>query len=263
DPTSDSLTIGAAYHGNWNSFTINQTAGTLTSNSRFDMGGATGSGGSTYQSYYNLSGGRLDLNSHDFRLGYSNAGDGNRTYLNLSGSGILDFVNANVGRADLRISGGTLTGSGLFKMNHTDFNPLLWIDGSSALSISFGSMNAYNGGSATIRYTMDASGVTAMDVGTLNLNSGANVSMLEVDMTNWDGVSGLNNGHIILANYTTLNGTFSSVNVTGGSGTVVYDYDAGDGGTAIALYVVPEPGTLLLTGVGLMCCGMARRKKRR
>ena len=141
-----------------------------------------------------------------------------------------------------------------------------WMDGTGSTSVTMNTLNARNtvgtGGSATLRYTLDSTGVNYLNVNTLNLNTASDISILDLDFTNWDGTSGLVNNHLILADYGTLSGTFSSINMTGGNYSVVYDYDMGDGNLAVAV-VIPEPGTLALfaiAGLG-MVVGLRRRLK--
>ena len=73
----------------------------------------------------------------------------------------------------------------------------------------------------------------------------------------FDPAGTLDDDAYVLANYTSLTGTFASASLPTGY-TLDYDYQ---GGNQIALVVVPEPGQLLLGWLGLAAAGWLGRRR--
>lgn len=259
---SATLNIGAnitsaAYTtiGSFTQATVNHTAGVFALGGRFDLGNQ-GSGG---RSVYNLSGGTLDVNSEDFRFGYNATGS---LSMNVSGTGNMKFRNMAFHQGALNISGGSVTSTGTLNMNAGEGTAsIIAINGSNSKSVNFNRLNAFSSrGSATLRFTADANGFSFIDVKTLNLNSGTDSSILHLDLTNWDGVTGLVDGRLIFANYTTLIGTFSSVNIIGGSGILDYRFDQFDDGSLAVAVDIPEASAFALI-VGCLGALMVLRRR--
>jgi len=121
----------------------------------------------------------------------------------------------------------------------------------------------FNEGNWTHNFSSDSSGVTTFDVNFLFLRGGT----LNVNLQGYDD----SNGPLILFDYNTLAGaglfagTFETVNVLGGTGTIDYSYDQGGGDLTIALTNVmvatPEPSTLGLMAIGAALLYNVRKRK--
>lgn len=250
--------------GSYGQYTINQTAGTWTQDFRYDTG-TNNSGTPIYNSAHNLSGGSFSMTNNDYRFGYTTNSNGADYSMNVSGSGSYAFGKMAMRQGVIHVSGGSVNSTGTINMNEpnaANVSSRIWIDGSVATAANFTTIDAFStAGESILKYTLDASGVLAMDVDTLNLNSGTDISILEIDASAWDGVSGLNGNSIVLADYATLNGTFSSTNITGLSGaTIDYEFDQGGGDLALAI-TIPEPSAFALIAGGLGAFVVLRRRR--
>lgn len=250
--------------GSFGSYTINQTAGNWTQDFRYNTG-TNNSNTSIYTSAHNLSGGSFSMTNNTYAFGYNTNSNGADYSMNVSGSGSYAFDKMDMRHGVIRVSGGSVNSTGTINMNvdnAADVSSRIWIDGSAATAANFTTVDAFaTAGEAILKYTLDASGVLAMDVDTLNLNSGSDISILEIDASAWDGSSGLIGNSIVLADYATLNGTFSSINITGLSGaTVDYAFDQGGGDLALAV-TIPEPSAFVLIAGGLGALMVLRRRR--
>lgn len=235
-----------AEFGNWGAFTVNHTAGTFTQGFRFDCASASNAG-TDYQSTYNLSGGVLDVNSNDFRFGYGAAGaaPGNLLTFNLSGTGDLQFGNAQVGQLDLHITGGSLQSTGTCNLDgYSSTSKQVHVDGTGATLVSFTTLDAFTPtGEATLKFTLAAAGVTPMTVTTLNGPATVGEGKLVVDASGYTGSTAA----IPLIDYTTLNNYWDVSDITlilpaGYTGTV--DNDVAN--TQVELNIVNPAGTVIL-----------------
>ncbi|WOO40930.1 PEP-CTERM sorting domain-containing protein [Rubellicoccus peritrichatus] len=163
-------------------------------------------------------------------------------------SGTADFDGQNLtALKDVGIAGSSalieLTGSNIAK---ADFKAIdaFGVDG---VSSTF-----------TLGFVADAAGVSAINsIGELDLvgNATQDDAVLNLDLTAYTGGAGT----ITLASYGTLVGTFGSINVIGGAGTIDYGSGTGD---SITFTVIPEPTTYAaLFGMVGLALGAIRRRK--
>ena len=141
-------------------------------------------------------------------------------------------------------------GAGTFWVDETGPNPITGITWNGATIINGGGTNK-----GTLKYTMDASGVTEVDInGTVNLT---NLPDLVLDMS----LLGPGVGDITLINNDGVDAIVGTFNVTGLAPGWTVSYTGSDGlGNDLVLVapVIPEPAGLGLVGLALLA---VRRKR--
>ena len=222
---------------------VNQTSGSVTANNWVSIGSNGGS-----DSTYNLSGGSLSNSSDWFTVGEDGAGT-----LNVSGSGSASAT-ANgmiIGRNDNAGSVGVLD-----------------IVGSSA-SVTVSDLFVDNAtqAQATINWTADAGGVTA--IGASNTTTFGSEAFLNLDLS--ADANSLIGGteYLLIDNAAAVSGTFTglaegaTVNFVSGTGTISYvgGTDGFDVVVTVASAAIPEPSSIGL--LGLTVLGLASRRRLR
>lgn len=276
----DITSNGYAYFGGYHVMHVNQTAGTFTQNYRFDLASAANSGTAVH-STYDLSGGTLDVTNSALNFGYGNVGNttagGNQFTMTVSNTGEFDFNGANMGQTLLHVTGGTVASSGTLDMSAYqggNTTPVLFVDGSGSTGVSFAGLTVSNtGGSATLQYALDSSGVTSVAVTndsglTLGTNSALNVDVSGRQSDGTTGVSLLNYAGSIQGD-----GSFANVSIADGAtmltqGTIgnlgldQYALDYANAGHITLYYntATPEPASLVLIAIGILLL-LARRER--
>jgi hypothetical protein len=225
----------------------------------------------------------------------SNDGGGNQSTLNLghdldtglgganAGSTLIGFNNGHYGTVNH--TAGTLT-TGSLQVGDTDgsapFTSFYNLSGTSAISASAitvqhdaifdiqSSTASVTTGSMTLSST--TADIPTLDIAVTGTSSPLNVtglltlgatSALTVDLS---GIGPeFNGGDIVVMDYGTLAGMFTTVNLIGGKGTINHVFDQGGGDLAITISnfgsAIPEPSTALLAVLGLI--GLVSRRQRR
>ena len=185
------------------------------------------------------------------------------------------WLTVNGGTLDLQNGGYTSDFGGRLIVNGGDIN----IGRTSTVGGSSAGFVEINGSSATFDlngdytfgafgtaiFTADSSSANVTQVnntGLLTLNA---ASKLTIDLSSYDFASHAGS-NIVLFDYGTLSGTFGTVDIIGGGGTLDYAFDQGGGNDAIALLnvqIVPEPNCLLMILAGLagLCVCRPRRQR--
>lgn len=118
-----------------------------------------------------------------------------------------------------------------------------------------------DGSTAEISFVADASGVSAMSLGVLDLNNplGFATSILNVDLS---AMSIVGSTSLVLADFTGsgLFGTFDTINLTGATFDSI-DYATGNQIT-LSVAAIPEPASALFLGLAGVALALVKRRKR-
>ena len=254
--TVATLEVGKGF-GSAGTGTLDVTGGTLNT-TNLTVGQYNSSVGSI-----NVDGGALvitnDANLGDTANGTLSLSNGSVSFTDTAQLAFVQF-GFGAGTGTIDISGGAWSG-GRFNMGNggtSVFN----------LSNSTATFNAYGfqtggAGTQTFDLTTDANGITQLNTTVFTL--GGTSDILNIDLSNYNIANGTSLT-LVDAEFSNIAamGTFDSVNIFGGTGTLNYTND-GSGAiiTLDGITVVPEPSTYaLLGGCFALSAVMLRRRQR-
>lgn len=258
--------------------TVEQTGGTMISDNRFDvrtridlLGGTLTGNGVFWVSaggIWNVDGGELGtrVTTHD---GLPTGGGAADAYFDFVGTGDGTLLVTESGIVDIHtIDMNDLTGGGDALVEVHGVVPAA-SDGYKRSTL-YWQLNKHSlGGSATAKFVLSSAGITPWRLisnNSLNLGTGANRGLLDVDVSAFSTIPGLTT-NVTLFDYTGSiqgDGTFGGITIVHqgevldpgpegnlGIGQYYLDMTGGPGNTDIVLYFnIPEPSTVVLLTLG-------------